>query len=290
LALVDAPTMSVGEVDRQLADCGAVLVRGIGFTDAAGFRKAVADFGAPLIDSYKGGNTPRSAVGEAVYTSTEYPADFEITLHNELSYAHVWPERLYFGCLVAAETGGATPVCDGRALLNDLPDAVRDRFVERGVAYHQHLHGGLGLGKSWQSTFETDSRDHVAEFLTRAEAEFSWTAQGGLRVIQRRPAVRPHPAGHTVWFNQADQWHPVNLPDPELLDMVDDPRDLPQWVSFGDGDPIDDNDVHAVLDAARRNRVAIAWRPGDLMVVDNMAVLHGRDSYTGARRIVVAMT
>jgi len=290
LAVIDGTKTTAGEVERSLGDCGAVMVRGLGFTDAEGFQKTVAGFGAPLIDSYKGGNTPRSAVGEAVYTSTEYSAEYEITLHNELSYAHAWPDRLYFGCLVAAATGGATPVCDGRALLSELPDDVRDRFVERGVAYHQHLHGGYGLGKSWQSTFETDDRDDVEEFLTRAEAEFTWTGQGGLRVIQRRPAVRPHPAGHTVWFNQADQWHPVNLPDPELLDMVDDPRDLPQWVSFGDGTPIDDGDVHAVLAAARRNRVAVAWRPGDLLVVDNMAVLHGREAYQGDRRIVVAMT
>lgn len=279
-------------VEELIAECGAVLVRGLDFTDVAGFHAVVEEFGAPLIESYRGGNTPRSKVGEGVFTSTEYPAQYEISLHNELSYAHWWPDRVYFGCLTAAESGGATPVCDGAALLDSLPDAVRSAFEDRGIAYHQHLHGGFGLGKSWQSTFETDDRDAVAEFLAEADAEHSWTDAGGLRVTQRRPATRPY-QGHAVWFNQADQWHPSTLPSDEaaeLLDLFDDPADLPHWVTYGDGTPIPESDVDAVRVAARGNRVAVPWRPGDLLVVDNMAVLHGREPYTGQRRVVVAMS
>ena len=281
------------EVEHHLAETGAVLVRGTGFTDAAGFHDQVARYGVPLISSYRGGNTPRTAVGDAVFTSTEYPARYAISLHNELSYAHSWPQRLHFGCLVAAETGGATPVCDGSALLNDLPGPVRERFTSRGVVYHQHLHGGHGLGKSWQDTFETTDRGEVEEFLAATCAEHTWTRLGGLRVIHRRPAVRTHARGHDVWFNQADQWHPSTLPGDDaadLLDLVDDPADLPHWVTYGDGSPIPESDVEAVRAAADRNRVAVPWRPGDLMVVDNTAVLHGREAYTGDRRVVVAMT
>lgn len=290
LAVVDAHEDPQTQVEQLLDECGAVMIRGAGVTDAAAFQHRVAGFGAPLIDSYKGGNTPRSAVTDTVFTSTEYPAEYEISLHNELSYAHAWPQRLYFACLIAARDGGATPVCDGRALLGDLPDDVRTRFTELGVAYHQHLHGGYGLGKSWQATFETEDRDVVSAFLTRADAEYTWTPQGGLRVVQRRPGVRQHPAGHTVWFNQADQWHPAGLPDQDLLDLVDDPADLPQWVTYGDGTPIDKSDVDAVRLAADHNRVSVEWRAGDLMVIDNMAVLHGREAFAGDRRVVVAMT
>ncbi|WP_143219185.1 TauD/TfdA family dioxygenase [Actinokineospora bangkokensis] len=292
VAVLDGDGHTPDEVERHLAETGAVVVRSTGFTDIPGFHERVERFSAPLIGSYRGGNTPRTPVGGAVFTSTEYPARYPISLHNELSYAGTWPDRLYFGCLVAARTGGATPLCDGRALLEHLPDPVRERFTSRGVTYHQNLHSGHGLGRSWQDTFETADRGEVEEFLAGAGAEHSWTRSGGLRVTHRRPATREHARGHEVWFNQADQWHPSNLPGEgaaDLLDLVDDPADLPHWVTYGDGAPIPGSDLDAVRAAADRNRVVVPWRPGDLVVVDNMAVLHGREAYTGPRRVVVAM-
>lgn len=280
-------------VEELLAECGAVMLRGLGVADADEFHRAVTAFGDPLIDSYRGGNTPRMTVSDGVFTSTEYPARFDISLHNELSYAHRWPTRLFFCCLVAPETGGATPVCDGHALLADLDPKVRARF-ESGVVYRQHLHGGLGLGKSWQDTFETDDRGVVEEFLAAAEAEYRWIPEGGLRVSQHRPGVRANPlTGRDVWFNQADQWHPSNLPGDEgrtLLSLIDDVDDLPHWVTYGDGTPIPEEDLAEVRAAARRNRLVEPWHAGDIMIVANMSVLHGREAYTGPRKVVVSMT
>ncbi|MEU6115232.1 TauD/TfdA family dioxygenase [Streptomyces sp. NPDC047117] len=280
-------------VEEALGQFGAVLVRGLGIADSGAFHHAVSAFGDPLIDSYRGGNTPRVTVADGVFTSTEYPARFEISLHNEMSYAHRWPSRLFFGCLVAAETGGATPVCDGHALLADLDPRVRERFAS-GVVYRQHLHGGAGLGKSWQDTFETTDRTVAEEFLTASEADFRWTPEGGLRVAQHRPGIRRNPlTGRDVWFNQADQWHPSNLPEDEgatLLSLIGSVDDLPHWVTYGDGSPIPDEDLDHVRAVARRNRLVEPWQAGDIMIVANMSVLHGREAFTGPRRIVVSMT
>lgn len=279
--------------DEALRTAGSVLLRGLGVPTAEVFHGVVGGFGEHLT-SYRGGNTPRSTVTDGVFTSTEYPAEYAISMHNELSYAHAWPERLFFCCLDAADTGGATPVADGRALLADLDDAVRDRFVERGVTYRQHLHGGFGLGKSWQQTFETDDRDEVEEFLRAADLRFSWTADGDLRAEQTRPAVRAHPAtGETAWFNQADQWHPSNLPPAEaaaLLAVVESEDELPHSVTYGDGSPLTADDCDAVRAAAARHTVAEPWRVGDVLVVENLLALHGRQPYTGSRRVLVSMT
>ncbi|MFJ6694633.1 TauD/TfdA family dioxygenase [Streptomyces sp. NPDC091272] len=280
-------------VEGLLAECGAVMVRGLGTADADEFHRTVSRFGDSLIDSYRGGNTPRSTVSDGVFTSTEYPARFDISLHNELSYAHSWPNRLFFCCLVAPETGGATPVCDGQALLRGLSPEVRARF-ESGVVYHQHLHGGFGLGKSWQDTFETQDREVVEDFLKTSQAEFEWTAEGGLRLSQHRPGVRKNPrTGEDTWFNQADQWHPSNLPGDEgetLLSLIDSVEDLPHWVTYGDGTAIPEEDLAEVRASARDNKVVEPWLAGDILVVDNMSVLHGREAFTGSRRVVVSMT
>ncbi|MFF5531307.1 TauD/TfdA family dioxygenase [Streptomyces cinerochromogenes] len=282
-----------GRVQALLDTYGVVMLRGAGIPDTAAFHAAVSGFGRDLIGSYRGGNTPRTTLSDGVFTSTEYPARYDISLHNELSYARKWPDRLYFCCLDAPDTGGATPVCDGEALLGALSPALRERFAA-GVVYRQYLHGGAGLGKSWQDTFETDDRAVVEEFLTASEAAFEWTGDGGLRVRQHRPGVIKNPrTGRDTWFNQADQWHPSNLPDDEgelLMSLTDSVDDLPHWVTYADGAALSEADLAEVRAAQRAHKLAEPWRRGDVMIVDNPSVLHGREAFTGTRKVVVSMT
>ena len=80
-----------------------------------------------------------SRVADGVYTSTEFPPHLEIGLHNELSYATWWPERLLFFCRVPATAGGETHIADGRRVLAEINEAVRKRFADKGVTYLQHL-------------------------------------------------------------------------------------------------------------------------------------------------------
>jgi alpha-ketoglutarate-dependent taurine dioxygenase len=243
--------------------------------------------------AYVHGNSPRTKVGRNVYTSTEYPAEFTISMHNELSYAHRWPARLLFYCELAAETGGATPLVDGTLWLASLDAEVREAFAQ-GVRYTQNLHGGYGLGKSWQDTFETEARDEVEAFLSDAGADWKWAADDGLRVSQTRPATLKHPVtGAEVWFNQADQWHIAMLGDEggaASLATILPEDELPQSVTFADGSPIPAAYVQQVRDQGLRHAVDVQWRSGDLTLIDNTLVGHGRRPFTGKRRVLVAMS
>lgn len=283
----------VAQADELMFKHGAVLMRGFPIGSAADFHDAVACFGEPFA-AYLHGNSPRKAVHEGVWTSTEYPAEYDISLHNELSQSAVWPQRLFFCCLVAADSGGQTPVSDGRAMLAALDPAVRSRFEAHGVAYRQNMHGGFGLGRSWQQTYETDDQGKVEAYLRAADVGFSWTQDEDLRIRQIRPATRKHPVtGEDVWFNQADQFHVSSLPQAqaaELLALVESQDELPQTATFGDDSPIPLADLNHVRDVARRQECAFDWRPGDILMIDNLLVMHGRHAYTGSRQVLVAMT
>jgi alpha-ketoglutarate-dependent taurine dioxygenase len=281
-------------INEAVREYGAAMIRGLDLSGVEKFHEVVSQLGSPLLDSYAGGDTPRTTLSEGVFTSTDYPAQYPISQHNEMSYASAWPQFLYFGCLEAASTGGATPISNGSALLESLPDSIRARFESKGVLYQQCLHDGDGPGRSWQETFETTDQDEVEAFLRSAGAAFEWLDEGGIRVRQVRPSVRTHPAtGKTVWFNQAEQWHPSSIPgiSEEVVDeMAEDTDELPRWSSFADGDHFSPSELEAVRDAAEQTSVGIPWRAGDLMMIDNMAVLHGRQPYTGTRKTVVAMS
>ena len=240
---------------------------------------------------YVHGNSPRTKVGGNLYTSTEYPQQYTISMHNELSYAHHWPTRIAFYCERAAETGGATPVLDGELWLDSLDAEVREAFAG-GIRYVQNLHDGLGFGKSWQDTFETDDRAAVEAFLRESRAQWEWNEEG-LRVIQLRPATTKHPVtGAEVWFNQADQWHPAGLGDQasaELYDILT-PGEFPQYVTFADGTAIPDAHIEQILTRGLDNAVNVDWRTGDVLLIDNVLLAHGRRPFTGNRRVLVAMS
>ncbi|MFB7126383.1 TauD/TfdA family dioxygenase [Kitasatospora sp. NPDC058063] len=277
------------DVAALLTERKALVFRGFGITEET--LGTVMDELLPNRAAYVHGNSPRTKVGRNVYTSTEYPAEFVISMHNELSYAHAWPERLLFFCAVQPGTGGATPVVDAALWLESLDAEVREAFAG-GVRYTQNLHGGRGLGKSWQETFETDDPAEVERFLAGAEAEWQWRPGNALRVVQNRPATVRHPVtGAEVWFNQADQWHPAMLgADAAALARVMPADELPQSVSFADGGAIPPEYVTQIRDRGLEAAVDVDWRTGDLLLIDNLLVAHGRRPFTGDRRVLVAMS
>ena len=242
---------------------------------------------------YVDGNSPRTRLTSGVYTSTEYPQEYFISLHNELSYSHRWPGRLFFGCIVAPQANGETVIADSRALLGALPAEIVEEFTRRKVQYIRNLHGGGGFGPSWQDTFETTDRTAVEDYFRSAGMTFEWRDNGGLRVSQVRPAVARHPkTGEPVWFNQADQFHPSTHPPAvyqSLLSIYRDEEDLPQNVRFGDDTPIDAGMLDEIRRTTRDLTVYFPWKEGDVLMVDNMLVSHGRAPFTGPRKILVSM-
>lgn len=229
-------------------------------------------------------------ITEKVYTSTEYPPEYTISMHNELSYAHRWPGKLFFFCERAPETGGQTPIADGRRVLELLPPDLVLRFVERGVRYLRTMHDGRGAGLSWPTVFESTDRDFVSAYCREGGIDFEWRADGWLRTSQTRPAVVRHPgSGDLVWFNQADQWHPSNLGDIAGAMTSVGGEDLPLDATYGDGSPIDVADLEVVRDVCRQARIVFDWAAGDILVVDNTRMSHGRMPFQGPRRVLVSM-
>ncbi|MFJ1675400.1 TauD/TfdA family dioxygenase [Streptomyces sp. NPDC088251] len=270
----------------------ALALRGFGVS--SGTYDLVADALLPQRLAYIHGNSPRTKVGhvgENVYTSTEHPPEYQISLHNEMSYAHQWPGRLLFYCDRAPSSGGATPVVDAQLWLESIDPAVREAFAG-GVRYTQNLHGGHGLGKSWQDTFETEERAEVEAFLAGTGADWKWKSDGILWISQVRPATLRHPVtGTEVWFNQADQFHVAGLgEDAALLMELVSEDEMPQAASYADGTSIPAEHITHVQEAGLRHAVDVDWNAGDLLLIDNVLVGHGRRPYTGNRRVLVAMS
>lgn len=270
---------------------GGVLLRDLGLTAASDFNRVVRVFDSDLLD-YVHRSTPRTEVGGRIFTATEYPADRTIPLHNENSFADAWPNRIYFFCLVAPENGGETPIADSRGVYRRIDSAERERFERDGVLCVRNFTEGIDL--SWQDVFQTEDRTEVERYCTAHGIDFEWRDRGpALRTMPRSQATLVHPGvGEAVWFNQAHLFHisALEASDQETLIETLGIENVPRNAFYGDGSPIEADVLEHIRDACAQEKTQFTWQRGDIMLLDNLLLVHGRSPFAGARKIVVAVT
>lgn len=288
--LLDWAPQNRAQIDELLLQHGGILFRNFqigGVPEFEQFIERVAE-GGLLTYTYR--STPRSQVSGNIYTSTEYPADEHIPMHNEMSYTSSWPLKIWFYCVKAAEQGGETPIADSHKVYQRIDPAIRERFAEKKVMYVRNY--GHGIDLPWETVFQTDDRSEVEAFCRANQIAFEWLSPEHLRTRQVCQAVARHPkTGRPLWFNQAHLFHVSSL-KPEVRDAllaVLAEEDLPRNTYYGDGAPIEPEVLEHIRDAFQQEMVVFPWQEGDLMMLDNMAVAHGRSPFVGSRKTVVGM-
>jgi alpha-ketoglutarate-dependent taurine dioxygenase len=281
--LINRPT-----VDRRMREHGAVLFRGFGLGEHKSFQEAQNALCETVICGY--GDLPEEKGTRQVYGSTPYPANREILFHNESSHLSDWPTRQFFACVIPAEMGGETPIVDCREVIRRLDPNLVEALERRGLLYVRTFIEGLDV--SWRDFYKTEDRAAVERICEASGDECSWEADGTLQVRRRAQAVAAHPfTGERVFFNQIQLHEPHFLAASvrEALLLVYGPDKLPRNVLYGDGEPIEPEALDHILQVYRRLAVAFPWRSGDMLMLDNMLMAHGRNRFKGARKIIVGL-
>lgn len=278
------------DLEAKLLHHGGILFRGFDLRGPEDLEKViVAVSGEPL--QYQERSSPRTSVRGNIYTSTDYPASQPIFLHNENSYQSVWPLKIFFLCQQAAEEGGETPIADCRRVFARLDPEVRERFLARGWMYVRNF--GEGFGLDWRTVFQTEDPAAVEEYCRHKGIEVQWKSEGRLRTSAVRSAVVRHPrSGELLWFNHATFFH-VSTLDPQIRDALleeFEESDLPATTFYGDGSPIEPATLDHLRSLYAEETITFPWKQGDLLMLDNMMVAHGRSPYRGPRRILVGMS
>lgn len=73
-----------------------------------------------------------------------------------------------------------------------------------------------------------------------------------------------------------------------LLEIFDE-EDLPTNTHYGDGGAIPGDVLDHLRGAYRSCSARFGWERDDVLVVGNMPAAHGREPFTGPRRVAVAM-
>jgi alpha-ketoglutarate-dependent taurine dioxygenase len=286
---------------------GAILFRGFDLKSPEDFRAAVALSFENSLKSYIGGVSPRGQVMSGVYESTRFPAHLRIPQHNEMAYLPDPPRELAFFCEIEPQHGGETPLADSRVIYSLIPTEIRQSFEKAGISYHRYLNGRhmtrrhrnrhyvAKLHTSWMAAFSTQDPAVVERACAENGSTVTWDQEEGAKINNILPAFRKHPdTGEMLWFNQVATF----LSSPRSTGFFrwllyqaafQDPFMRPFHATFGDGSPItlqQLNSVHHAIDTAT---IRFRWHRGDLLLVDNFLVTHGRMPYRGDRRILVAI-
>jgi alpha-ketoglutarate-dependent taurine dioxygenase len=268
---------------------GAILFRSFEIDSVAQFERFIAAVSTELLE-YRDRSSPRERVGNNIYTSTTYPPEHSIFLHNENSYSATWPQKIFFHCVTAPQAGGETPIADCRNVYRRIDETIRKRFEAKRVMYVRNYGDGFGL--PWQSVFQTTEQTEVDEHCRRNGIETEWKDGNRLRTRAVRPATARHPStGAPVWFNHAAFFHVTTLGDAvsEALTTEFEEGELPSNTYYGDGSPIERSALEAIREAYAEEKVLFGWEEGDILMLDNLLTAHGRAPFAGPRKVVVGM-
>jgi hypothetical protein len=199
----------------------------------------------------------------------------------------IYPSKLFFFCEQPAAAGGATPVMRSdvfwERLLKECPDFARD-CEEKGLIYSHVMPSesdlNSGMGRSWQSTLGADNRDEAENRLRQLKYTWQWQADGLCITTPVLPAVRKLSSGRKSFFNQllaASQGWKDSRNDPENA------------VRLGDHSRLDRAAVLRTADIAEELTFDLEWQRGDVALVDNFTVMHGRRAFQGTRKVLASL-
>lgn len=296
-----------------LEPSGWLLLRGTAIRSATAMRAALAPLLTPM--NYVGGTNARKALAEGVLDAGTEPPHLHIPEHSEMAYLDRLPLVIAFACLQPATGGGGgTTVVASADVEQALPAAMARRLREVGV---QHvMYYGVGGVKTWQDAFETQDPKVVEDYAAERGWGIEWTPEAdGVSLSFTRASYVSHP-----WFSEtpppSTEGSDLNTATPSTTVATSDPAAGPilcqtdlsatyyvGWEPFcsadfhrqpysfrwGDGAEFtqDEKDAWGVAKETRLQRCQ--WQVGDLLILDNIRMQHGRLPYEGDRTMAVVL-
>lgn len=205
-----------------------------------------------------------------------------VGLHIENGNTPLPPDIVSFFSAKSASEGSQTTVCDGVKVLADMPDQLRQRF-ERPFTMCRRLPKVI-----WQRYVATAFGIESEESVTVGLLEQFIAAVDGQRCHLRNdgsidyrleiPAIRNDNLSGEPAFANALLGPSFNYEAPSY--------------TFADGRVIDKSTLASLREIGERHTKEIAWNDGDVAIIDNKRVMHGRREITvplGERLLYIAM-
>ena len=293
------------ELLARLTESGALWIRGFEtMKEKDGFRDFYEQLGlSPCQD-------PLASVGaravvdskNAMYEAVNKPsrAKFFVGMHAESTYMRT--NRLgAFVCFKQANKGGEFLLLDGHKMLRDMDPDVLGRIYEKGVRFSNAELPFFDFLRKLPEPLQPLKEPLKAGIKVLAQAavgqkidmelELKWdeNEKDGLRLVAFSPkqaAINRHPVtGQPAWFCNVHS-HSRKLRDErdgELGETSGASKINITNCFYGDLSEISDEDLRHIDEMTMKNLASVPMQKGDVVLVDNYQVMHGRDVFEGER-------
>lgn len=282
----DIGNLDVSEVIELFKSNGALLFTDFD-VDVKNFESFTDKFSNDYMD-HTGGGSLRRVINEdgdktilsVSYSFNKKAEDFEETrqkvfplaLHSDRSYTKSQPPVMWFYCLRPAEENGETLLCDGVKLFQELNDETKAFFKNNKINYIRNYADG-----EWQLWANTDSMDDVKKYCKDNDLILTINDDNSITTQSVKSAVvKPR------WTDQDAFVNSILL----VLWQEEAVGTKRSIVRMEDGSEIPPEMLKEVRDVSDRLTRGVKWQPGQLVMVDNTRMLHGRNSFEDRNREV----
>jgi alpha-ketoglutarate-dependent taurine dioxygenase len=214
---------------------------------------------------YTGGFFNRRVInGNATILSVNDFND-EIKLHGEMYYQQNIPLMLWFFCAHPASQDGETILCDGRQLFNELSSPLKELFSNKKLKYKV---GHLDK-EAWHKRYKTNDLRVLEQTCRSNNLILQINEDESINIQYICPAIHLSRCGkYRIFING-------------LLVVK---QLAPNAVCFDDDSEITDDIVSELYEMAERITTEISWKTGDILMVDNTRMMHGRRAFSDTQR------
>ena len=255
------------------------------------FNRFVAAFGLPVFSYQESlSNAVRINYSDRVFTANEAPPEVEIYLHHEMAQTPVSPSVLFFCCISSAEQGGATPVCRSDQLFKAFSrrhPTWTEQLLCKGLRYVTRMPAvsdeSSGQGRSWCSTLDVNDKHEAEQKLASMGYAYTWQANDELETLSPvLPGIVDLTNGGQSFYHQliaAYRGWPGVRENPSSGVMFGDKTEIPMGL------------LESLCGMAEDYTTDLRWADGEIAIVNNRMIMHGRRPYSGSRkrRLLVSM-
>ena len=282
----DIGKLDVSEVIELFKSNGALMFTDFD-VDVKKFESFTNKFSNDYMD-HTGGGSLRKVINEdgdktilsVSYSFNKKAEDFEETkqkvfplaLHSDRSYTKSQPPLMWFYCVNPAEEKGETLLCDGVKLFQELNEETRQFFKNNKINYIRNYADG-----EWQLWANTESMDDVKQYCKDNDLILTINDDNSITTQSIKSAVvKPR------WTDQDAFVNSILL----VLWQEEAVGTKRSIVRMEDGSEIPPEMLKEVRDVSDRLTRAVKWKPGQIVMVDNTRMLHGRNSFEDRNREV----
>lgn len=265
--IINLDNVSILELDKQeiislFKSNGILLFRG--FDVDTGIFKEFTNFLSIDFINYAGGAFSRRVInGDQTLLSVN---DFksEIKLHGEMYYQQNIPLMLWFFCANPPLEDGETTVCDGRQFFNEISSSTKELFSKNKLKFTVRI-----SKEDWQKKYQTNNLNTLEEMCQKNNTHLTVNDDQSILLEYISSAIIPSRCGkYQVFINSL-------LPTKQLNSKI---------LKFEDNSEIPEEVVSELNEIAEKITTEISWQKGDILMIDNTRILHGRRGFADDQR------